>query len=217
MAAKIPVVFSQGTNISPFQRDHEETLIAEMLMEDRIEVSLIAALEQLRDDDTDRLCLLGFQGDFVLMSSLQSSQVFVELERLGIEGQQGPTVFEPDGHLRSQQTRRKIYHVCVADRSRIEVRDEIQRLRADAQIQTVSITGIDGLATGAPATVVDEAPEPSPAPISSDDDPANNSAAHELPVLPVNTTETSPTELTEDDAMDVELDILVDKLDELDL
>ena len=223
MAAKIPIVFSQGTNIGPQQRDHEETLIAELLMEDRIEVSLITALDQLEDDDTDRLCLLGFQGDFVLMSSLDSSQVFVELERLGVEGQQGPTTFEPSGRLRPQQTRRTIYHVCVANRRRSEVRDEITRIREDAQIETVSISGIDSLTPDRQTdnsldTVAKEQNEPITSPLSSEDDPNNNGQAVESTGLSQSIVPLGPSSAEDDDdAMDIELDSLVDELDELDL
>jgi len=144
MAPRIPVVFSQAAGLTPQARDHEESLIAELLMEDRSEVSLIGAMEQLEEEDTDRLCLLGFQGDFVLLTSLDSEQVFRELERLQIEGRQGRTMFEPTGDLRAEQNRRRIYHISVAAQGRQQVRQEVRRLREDAKIATIPLMGLDG-------------------------------------------------------------------------
>jgi hypothetical protein len=226
MAPRIPVVFSQAAGLTPQQRDHEETLIAEMLMEDRIEVSLIGAMEQLHEEDTDRLCLMGFQGDFILLSSLDSAAAFRELERLEVEGSQGKTMFEPAADLRADQTRRKIYHIPVVEQARGEVRKEVQRLREDAQIATVPLLGIDGSTaisssgtpSGSPATPEPVTPAPAkpartkPAPAKSTTAPAKSTTP------PQSQASRKPGfDEWEDDEVDSQLDSLVDELDDMDL
>lgn len=231
MAPRIPVVFSQAAGLTPQQRDHEETLIAEMLMEDRIEVSLIGAMEQLHEEDTDRLCLMGFQGDFILLSSLDSAAAFRELERLEVEGSQGKTMFEPAADLRADQTRRKIYHIPVVEQARGEVRKEVQRLREDAQIATVPLLGIDGSTTisttrtpsGSPATPepVTPAPaKPAPAPAKSTTPPAKSTTPPPIRASspPQSQASRKPGfDEWEDDEVDSQLDSLVDELDDMDL
>lgn len=233
MAPRIPVVFSQAAGLTPQQRDHEESLIAEMLMEDRIEVSLIGAMEQLEEEDTDRLCLMGFQGDFILLSSLDSTRVFQELERLEVEGSQGKTMFEPSANLRPNQTRRRIYHISVTGQNRLEVRKEVGRLREDAQIATVPLLGIDGITIATPSS-------------GNRTEPKRASPIVAAPITTENNTESSPSTTTnsqtarrrkpsddklsddkpapdagfdqwEDDEVDSQLDSLVDELDDMDL
>jgi hypothetical protein len=231
MAPRIPVVFSQGGTLSPQQREHEEMLIAELLLEDRVEVSLIGPLPHLSEDDTDCLCLLGFQGDFILMSSCESAKAFEELDRLAVEGRQGRTAFEPSGELRQTQTRRSIYHVPVTGRTRPEVRGEIERLRRDAEIATVPLLGLDGIAAAsrrATATPQTPAVPPSPPPVAKqpfakqpfappaekteEAQPAQK-ADVEAPIAPL----ADEFMAWDDDTLDAQLESLVDELDDMDI
>ena len=80
------VVLSQNTLSGPTIRDFEESFVADLLMKENLEVSIIDSLDTLLADDTGHLCLQGIKGDMFLAHWGESENAKAELGRLEILG-----------------------------------------------------------------------------------------------------------------------------------
>jgi NAD-dependent dihydropyrimidine dehydrogenase PreA subunit len=86
---KITVVLSQAQGKNPAKRALEESIVAALIMEPNLEVSVIPYLYDLGPDHTGRLFLESVRGDMVVLSWLFPRAAFWVLDRDGIKGQYG--------------------------------------------------------------------------------------------------------------------------------
>lgn len=92
---RITVVLSQAQGKHPVKRALEESIVAALLMEPGVEVSVIPFLYDLGPDHTGRLFLESVKGDMVLLSWLFPRAAFWVLDRDGIKGHFGATQLKP--------------------------------------------------------------------------------------------------------------------------
>jgi NAD-dependent dihydropyrimidine dehydrogenase PreA subunit len=96
MARRLTVVISQGQSANPAKRKLEEDLVAGLLFQQGVEVTVIPNLYDLAPDGTGMLCLQGIAGDMVVCSWLFPRAAHWILERNGIHGQIGTTLLKSD-------------------------------------------------------------------------------------------------------------------------
>lgn len=87
MAARIPVVLSQAAVAGPDARQLEEDLVAELMIEQGVDISVVPDLTHLRDGSTGLVCLQGIKSDWILLTWLDSETARRALEQRGISGQ----------------------------------------------------------------------------------------------------------------------------------
>jgi len=92
MAKRITVVLSQGQSNNPAKRSLEEEIVAALLMERGIEVTVIPNLYDLKPDGTGMLCLQGISGDMIVLSWLFPRAAHWIMDRNGILGRVGETM-----------------------------------------------------------------------------------------------------------------------------
>ena len=92
---RITVVLSQAQGKHPVKRALEESIVAALIMEPGLEVSVIPHLYDLGADHTGRLFLGSVRGDMVLLSWLFPRAAFWVMDRDGIKGQWGETQLKP--------------------------------------------------------------------------------------------------------------------------
>src|SRR5215475_5817450 len=92
---RITVVLSQAQGKHPVKRALEESIVAALLLEPGVEVSVIPFLYDLGPDHTGRLFLESVRGDMVLLSWLFPRAAYWVLDRDGIKGQWGDTQLKP--------------------------------------------------------------------------------------------------------------------------
>ncbi len=86
---RITVVLSQAQGKHPAKRALEESVVAALLMEPGVEVSVVPYLYDLGPDHTGRMFLESIRGDIVLLSWLFPRAAFWILDRDGIKGHWG--------------------------------------------------------------------------------------------------------------------------------
>lgn len=167
MAKKITVVVSQGQSANPAKRTLEEDLVAALLFEPQVEVTVVPHLYDLDPEGSGMLCLQGIAGDMIVLSWLYPRAAHWTLDRHGIKGQVGQTLLESDeeddeeyddeeaaaGEDESADDEpqpvggrdlpnRKIY--CLDLRSHADVEpylEEIRRIASEASVATVELLG----------------------------------------------------------------------------
>jgi NAD-dependent dihydropyrimidine dehydrogenase PreA subunit len=92
---RLTVVLSQGQGKNPTKRGLEESIVAALIMEPGLDVSVIPYLYDLGAEHTGRLFLEGVQGDMVVLSWLYPRAAFWLLDRDGIKGHFGETKLKP--------------------------------------------------------------------------------------------------------------------------
>src|SRR5947208_5690400 len=92
---RLTVVLSQAQGKHPAKRALEESIVAALLMEPGLEVSVIPHLYDLGPDHTGRLFLESVRGDMVFLSWLFPRAAFWVLDRDGIKGHWGETQLKP--------------------------------------------------------------------------------------------------------------------------
>lgn len=157
MAKKLTVVISQGQSANPVKRKLEEDLVAALLFERGVEVTVIPHLYDLAPDGTGMLCLQSIAGDMVVLSWLYPRAAHWTLDRNGIRGRAGTVLLQSDVEEGDEEeeeaaddkprvaaslpaSNRTIY--CLDLRARNEVEPfvaEIRRIIAEASVQTVGI------------------------------------------------------------------------------
>ncbi|MEX0867715.1 MAG: ferredoxin family protein [Pirellulales bacterium] len=167
MPKHLPVVISQGQSANPQKRGLEEELVAQLLMEPGIEVTLVPHLYDLKPDGTGMLCLQNMPGNFVVISWLYERAAFWTLDRNKVRGRFGQTVLkfetddEDDGEaaetaadekarVDAERTKPNRTIHCLdfraADNAEAFVR-EIRRIRDEAAVQTHALD-MGGLGIG---------------------------------------------------------------------
>ncbi len=96
MAKRITVVVSQGQSASPQKRQLEEDIVANLLGERGLEVTVIPHLYDLAPESTGMLCLSGIGGDMIVLSWLFPRAAHWTLDRSGVRGQFGATLLKAD-------------------------------------------------------------------------------------------------------------------------
>src|SRR5437868_13807478 len=92
---RLTVVLSQAPGKHPAKRSLEESIVAALLMEPDLEVSVVPNLYDLGPDHTGRLFLGSVAGDMVVLSWLFPRAAFWLLDRDGIQGQRGESQLKP--------------------------------------------------------------------------------------------------------------------------
>lgn len=93
--SRLTVVLSQAPGKHPAKRALEESLVAALLLEPGLEVSVVPNLYDLGPDHTGRLFLDSVKGDLVVLSWLYPRAAFWLLDRDGIQGHFGETKLKP--------------------------------------------------------------------------------------------------------------------------
>lgn len=93
--SRLTVVLSQAPGKHPVKRALEESIVAALLFEPELEVSVVPNLYDLGPDHTGRLFLDGVSGDMVVLSWLYPRAAFWLLDRDGIKGQMGESQLKP--------------------------------------------------------------------------------------------------------------------------
>jgi NAD-dependent dihydropyrimidine dehydrogenase PreA subunit len=88
---RLTVVLSQAPGKHPAKRSLEECIVAALIMEPDIEVSVVPNLYDLGAEHTGRLFLESVAGDMVVLSWLYPRAAFWLLDRDGIKGRFGET------------------------------------------------------------------------------------------------------------------------------
>lgn len=93
--SRLTVVLSQAPGKHPAKRSLEESIVAALIMEPDLEVSVVPNLYDLGPDHTGRLFLGAVKGDMVVLSWLYPRAAFWLLDRDGIKGHFGQTQLKP--------------------------------------------------------------------------------------------------------------------------
>lgn len=94
MPKRISVVLSQGQSQNPEKRKLEEDLVAALIMESGVDVTVIPHLYDLKPDGTGMLALRNIGGDVVVLSWLYPRAARWVLDRNGIRGHEGTTLLK---------------------------------------------------------------------------------------------------------------------------
>jgi NAD-dependent dihydropyrimidine dehydrogenase PreA subunit len=92
---RLTVVLSQAQGKNPAKRALEEAIVAALILEPGLDVSVVPYLYDLGPDHTGRLFLESIHGDMVLLSWLFPRAAFWVLDRDGIKGHWGETQLKP--------------------------------------------------------------------------------------------------------------------------
>jgi Pyruvate/2-oxoacid:ferredoxin oxidoreductase delta subunit len=92
---RLAVVLSQAQGKHPGRRALEESIIAALLGEPGLDISVIPHLYDLSADHTGRLFLESVHGDMVVLSWLFPRAAFWLLDRDGIQGREGVSQLKP--------------------------------------------------------------------------------------------------------------------------
>jgi NAD-dependent dihydropyrimidine dehydrogenase PreA subunit len=92
---RLTVVLSQAPGKHPAKRSLEESIVAALIMEPDLEVSVVPNLYDLGPEHTGRLFLGAVKGDMVVLSWLYPRAAFWLLDRDGIKGHFGETQLKP--------------------------------------------------------------------------------------------------------------------------
>ncbi len=179
MAHRLTVVVSQSRSQNPKKRAVEERIVAELLGERGIDVTVVPNLYDLKADGTGMLCLSGISGDLVVCSWLFPRAARWILDRNQIRGQEGISLLKSQGEGddsdddsddepadkervldRLELPSRKIYCLDLRTYDSAAVYlGEIQRIAEELNTPTVELTA---LSNGSPAPsspiVIDEDP-----------------------------------------------------------
>src|SRR5215470_16299349 len=86
---KMTVVLSQAQGKNPTKRALEEAIVAALIMEPGLDVSIVPYLYDLTPDHTGRLFLESVKGDMVVLGWMFPRAAFWVLDRDGIKGHYG--------------------------------------------------------------------------------------------------------------------------------
>ena len=207
----VSILISQSPHRDPQQREFEEQLVTELLMEDGLEVHVIPHFDQLQEDDTGRLCLESLTAHIIALSWLTPLDAFQQMQNLGAPGRFGRTnhAKQTPEVVANLNHPRTIYNLDLSRFSSVrECRDEVKRIIDEQSVEVVSIGGLQLSGTSSPTkhspeeTGEETAKVSEPTGTSDDGEKKPSSAAPQPPV-----------DWDDDD----QLDRLVDDLDNLDI
>jgi NAD-dependent dihydropyrimidine dehydrogenase PreA subunit len=164
MAKRITVVVSQGQSANPQKRQLEEDIVANLLGERGMEVTVIPHLYDLAPESTGMLCLSGISGDMIVLSWLFPRAAHWTLDRGGVRGHFGATLLKADEDDEDDDEQdqsevdtaddgvervgardlpaRTIYHLDLRTTAAANAYlEEIRRIAREATVETVSLLG----------------------------------------------------------------------------
>ena len=89
MAERITVVIAPATSATSVERGFEEQVIAQLLSQPSVDLTLIEDLSQLEHDATGLLCLEGIKGPMVIVTAVPPSVAHALLADQQIQGRSG--------------------------------------------------------------------------------------------------------------------------------
>src|SRR5436309_8620343 len=92
---RLTVVLSQAQGKNPAKRALEESIVAALLMEPGLDVSVVPYLYDLGPDHTGRLFLESVAGDMVVLGWMYPRAAYWLLDRDGIKGHYGESQLKP--------------------------------------------------------------------------------------------------------------------------
>src|SRR5713226_3130812 len=92
---RLTVVLSQAQGKNPAKRALEEAIVAALILEPGLDMSVVPYLYDLDAEHTGRLFLESVQGDMVVLSWLYPRAAFWLLDRDGIKGHLGESQLKP--------------------------------------------------------------------------------------------------------------------------
>src|SRR5437660_11845376 len=101
---RLTVVLSQAQGKNPAKRALEEAIVAALIMEPGLDVSVVPYLYDLGPDHTGRLFLESVPGNMVLLSWLYPRAAYWVLDRDGIKGRWGETQLKPPADEDEEET-----------------------------------------------------------------------------------------------------------------
>ncbi len=93
--SRLTVVLSQAQGKNPTKRALEEAIVAALILEPGLDVSVVPYLYDLDEEHTGRLFLESIQGDMVVLSWFYPRAAFWLLDRDGIKGYYGESQLKP--------------------------------------------------------------------------------------------------------------------------
>ena len=170
MPKRLTVVVSQGQSSNPQKRKLEEDLVAALLFEPGIEVTIVPHLYDLKPDGPGMLGLQAITTDFVVLSWLYERAARWTLDRNNIRGKAGTTLLvhesdEDDDDLLDDEpeaekprvidTRpipnRLIYCIDLRVSNNLqEYVDEVKRIHREVSTPVVELGGLNGSPSPAP-------------------------------------------------------------------
>lgn len=194
----------------------EETLVAELIMKQGLDATMIGPIEHVQPEDTDFICISSFQHSFVVLSWLEIEEVDRHWKRLGLAGQVAST-----SRASPADSGKKIFHIQLQEGTSVErVIQQVHSMLEARQTKVVPI-GL-GLSPGmgsAPSPA--KPPQPKPAPPKPNADSASEARSKPTKANATKTPQVADT--ARDSEADVSekqqqnLDQLVDDFDALDL
>ena len=156
MAKRIAVVVSQGQSNNPAKRNLEEDIIAALMMEPGVDVTVVPNLYDLKPDGTGILALQGIKGNLVLLSWMFPRAAQWILDRNDISGHVGETMLEvgdeedfEEEQLEDDKQRvadqreipnRKIFCLDLRSHNKAEPYvEEVKRIASELSTQVVSL------------------------------------------------------------------------------
>ena len=97
MPKSLTVVVSQGQSKHPARRGLEEDIVAGLLGEAALEVTIVSHLYDLDPDGTGILCLQGIPGDMVVLAWLYPRAARWTLDRHDVHGKEGTSLLDDLG------------------------------------------------------------------------------------------------------------------------
>jgi NAD-dependent dihydropyrimidine dehydrogenase PreA subunit len=161
MAKRINVVLSQGQSHNPAKRKLEEDIVGGLLLEAGIDITVISHLYDLKSDSSGLLALQGLSQDFIVLSWLFPRAAHWTLDRNGVRGHMGTTLFDEESDDDDEETaetpdedgqkhriiderplpNRKIFHLDLrAKKTAAEYIEEVKRIAQEQSTQVVQLT-----------------------------------------------------------------------------
>jgi len=174
MPKRLAVIVSQAQSKNPQKRQLEEDIVAALIMEPGIDVTVVPNLYDLKPEGTGILALQGVSGNMVVLSWLFPRAARWILDRNDIRGQEGQSLLEADDADEDEEEAqdaleaaddkprvidhrplpaRKIYCIDLrVESAAAPYVEEIKRIAAEANTQVVELGGwLGGSPAGAAA------------------------------------------------------------------
>ena len=167
MAKRISVVISQGQSQNPAKRNLEEEIVAGLLMEQGLDVTIVPHLYDLKSDSTGILALQGIGTDIVLFSWLYPRAAHWLLDQNDIRGHFAESQLKADDESDDDEElveeeakprviderelpNRKIY--CVSLNARPDAKSYIEETKRIARDMTTQVVSLGDWIGGSPTS-----------------------------------------------------------------
>ncbi len=165
MAKRISVVVSQGPSKNPIKRKLEEDIVAGLLFENGIDVTVVPNLYDIKPDGTGMLALKSINGNMIVCSWLFERAAHWVMDRNDISGHVGKVLLENDDEEEDEDQQdasaateikttvvsqreipnRKIYCLDLkASSSADDFIEEVKRIQQENMVQVVSLGDVIG-------------------------------------------------------------------------